>query len=93
MSIFEQEVDFLRRLGKRFRTKEAYIGALEDMHNEGLISKKALDEIKRIKNVATVSGRNLKEKPPRPNEEVTHIARRVIEDPCGHNSYYSRSSC
>ena len=42
MSIFDDEVNFLRRLGKRFRTKKAYIGALEDMHDEGLISGKAL---------------------------------------------------
>ncbi len=64
MSIFENEVAFLRRLGKRFRSKEAYLSALEDMYEEGLISRKSLEEIKRIKRAQSIAipGRQLKNK-------------------------------
>ncbi len=65
MSIFENEVAFLRRLRKRFRSKKAYLFALEDMYEESLISRKSLEEIKRIERAQSIAipGRQLKNTP------------------------------
>ncbi len=90
MSIFEKEVAFLRRLGKRFRTKEAYIGAIEDMYEEGLITKKALKEIKKIKGVsdqAVYKTETVKNK-----KTVSSHRSETIYDPCSGGSCSVRTS-
>lgn len=41
----QNEVDFLKRLGKRFATKKGYLAALKDMLDEGIITKVAYDVV------------------------------------------------
>lgn len=49
MNTIRDEVAFLRNFGKRFRRKETYLAALEDMYEEGMISREAIDQIKEEK--------------------------------------------
>ena len=41
----KDEIDFLKRLGKRFATKKGYLAALKDMLDEGIITRAAYNAV------------------------------------------------
>ena len=62
----------MRNFGKRFRRKETYLAALEDMYEEGMISREAIDQIKEEKY-------GIK----RPESQNKKTAPKESVDPCG----------
>jgi hypothetical protein len=82
VSFFNDEVEFLKRFGKRFKTKETYLNALNDLYKEGLISKKALDEIKRLKNKNKATKKPIKKDAAKVEQFVDPCSRNYRISPC-----------
>lgn len=81
MSKLDEEVAFLKRFRRRFKTGQGYEAAVKDLYVEGLITRKAYEAVI-IKNTEPASPRVK----PQTRSNVQD------DDPCGNRGYF-RSGC
>jgi len=89
MTKLNEEVAFLKRLGKRFKTRQAYIGVVEDLYNEGMITKKAYETVRDEK--VSKKQTNVKNTDPcsiqkNPCSIQSYCTKNYYSDPCHSNN-------